>query len=164
MKLLTPPGLPGDLGARCRQIQQQFSDIGELRYTDVRARPNPLIRMYRDVHPLSLLGLGGAGVAMHEGAQALWKFLCQTRDAVEAGVRARTHARPEKLHLVDFKTPVEMHQGRTTVGRAGLSRIPDDRPESAIRSCAQRRNAGEERIVQGKAATLSSSQSGKQDG
>jgi hypothetical protein len=87
MRLLRLSGLPDELRSRCRRIQHRLSDIGELQQADMRARPDRLTHMYGDVHSLALLILGGTGIAMHEGAQDTWTFLCRTPDAVEAGVR-----------------------------------------------------------------------------
>lgn len=87
LRLLGSPALSDDLRARCRRIQYRLSDVGELRHEDKRARPDPLTRIYKDVYPLAVLILEGSGLAMHEGAQSMWTFLCRTPDAVEAGVR-----------------------------------------------------------------------------
>lgn len=87
LRLLGLPGLPGDLRARCRRIQYRLSDVGDFRHEDSRARPDALTRIYEDVHPLAMLILNASGTSMHEGAIAMWTFLCRTPEGVEAGVR-----------------------------------------------------------------------------
>lgn len=93
-RLLNATSLPDGLRVRCRRIIYRLDGIGELRHGDTRARPDSHTRIYRDVHPLALLILDSTGVAMHQGAESLWTFLCRTPDAVETGLR---NALAEKL-------------------------------------------------------------------
>ncbi|MGA5541278.1 McrC family protein [Mycobacterium sp. NPDC051198] len=87
LRLLGWPGLSNDLHARCRRIQYRLSDVGDLEHRDTMVRLDPLTRIYKDALPLARLILKGSSVAIHEGAQSMWTFLCRTPDAVELGVR-----------------------------------------------------------------------------
>ncbi len=87
LRLLSLPSLPEDLQDRCRRIVYRLSDIGELRGSDLLARPDPLSRRYRDVHPLALAVLSSTGINMKEGNGSTWTFLFRTPDPVEIGVR-----------------------------------------------------------------------------
>lgn len=87
LRLLNSPALPEELRTRCRRIQYRLSDVGALRPGDTRVRPDLLTRVYRDVYPLALMLLGDNAVAMDEGDEATWTFLCRTPEPVEAGIR-----------------------------------------------------------------------------
>ena len=87
LRLLNSPALPEELRTRSRRIQYRLSDVENLRPGDTRVRPDLLTRVYRDVHPLALMLLGDNAVAMDEGGEATWTFLCRTPEPVEAGIR-----------------------------------------------------------------------------
>jgi len=95
-KLLRAAGLPIDLRERCRRIQYRLSDVGQLRRSDLRARPDALSRRYRDAHPLALAILACTGLNLEEGSESTWTFLFRTPEAVEEGLRnsLRTHLGP----------------------------------------------------------------------
>ncbi|MFC7673280.1 McrC family protein [Mycolicibacterium sp. GCM10028919] len=88
LRLLGSPALPSALRARCRRIQFRFSDVGDLQSSDLRARPEAVTRSYTDAHPLALLILTGASIAMQEDERRTWTFLFRTPEAIETGVRS----------------------------------------------------------------------------
>jgi hypothetical protein len=95
-RLLGAPVLPRDLRQRCRRILHRFSDVGDLRRTDLLITPDALSRRYRDAHPLALLILSSTGFGMAAGNRSTWTFLFRTPEAVEEGVRRAlcTHLAP----------------------------------------------------------------------
>lgn len=86
-RVMASEALPLALRRRARALVSRFDDVGELRLTDFRSRPDRRTAHYSNSHSLARHILTGVLRTIALGRAPAWTFLFRTPEMVEVGVR-----------------------------------------------------------------------------